>query len=142
MNTRWFLLGGDRWIVAGIILTGVFLTLLLLGWIDVIGVRMTGPMSLLFDILNMRNLTPITIAFSMNQLLLLWELSSFHDIRRYRTAIQEFRTEVSDAADIAVNSAEPTAFLRVLLRVVQDRAEALNEIAIGTDTDFEGRIRR
>ena len=123
------LLDGSRWIVAAFLLAGIFSLLLGLGQVGLVSVREEGPTTLAFSALVGGKLTLVTIVISIGQLILSWELGSLHNLRRRKSGVHEFRHDVEESAGITVSPAEPTEFPRMLLVTIQERADAVGQLA-------------
>lgn len=122
---RWLLLTGDRWHVAAALLATV--TLLLAGLLaaGVGDVRNAASLTRLFSSLVGGNLTLITVAITINQLILSREFAAPSELRARVEDSLEYRHAVEDVAADEVSPVTPVAFLSFLARSLRHHAERL-----------------
>lgn len=126
--SKWLLLEGDRLAVAGGIAGGVAVLVYALA---VLGVVTLGPQSnvrtVLSSGLTSGLLTLVTIALSINQLLLSRVFGPPEEFADRLSGTEEFRERVSRAADTPLYENEPKVFLRRIVEAIQRRAETLDD---------------
>ncbi|WP_394740391.1 hypothetical protein [Natronococcus roseus] len=124
---RWTVIEGNRLTVAGVLLGGIALLLLVLLVVNLFPRAPGEPLYLLFSSFLGGNLTLITVVIAINQLVFSRELGSPGDLeRRTRNAV-EYRDQVQDVMDRAVSPVMPGLFLLVLHKNLGKRAQALRE---------------
>jgi len=132
----WLLMEANRWAVAGALLVGVFVTLVVVGVLDPSSLQSamvsSDPVETTFQALVTAIITGVTLVVTLNQLVLSQELGPVGD--------QENRMEgadVEEALDVPVTPPEPAAFLEVLLDGASSRAEDLADaVADSRNEDF------
>jgi hypothetical protein len=129
---RWLLVDANRWVVAGLLSLGVFVTFVALGWTGVIGVTAQGPATLLLSVLIAGNLTLVPITITINQLVLSREFGKPHDLRQRDQGVQRLREELRGQADVSLIPPAPVRFLEVLNGTIAERADAVYEAATET----------
>lgn len=124
---RWFLLDGNRWSIAGILLLGVFGVFFVFGRLGVLSFRVSGSVTqLLFGFMT-GNFTVIGLVITINQLILSWEFGAPGDLRERVGGVKQFRQDVETATETAVSPARPTDFLRLITLTIQQRADAVEK---------------
>lgn len=123
------LVGGNRHVVAALLLASAFLTLVLLGRF---GVLALGDQATVRGVAG--GFVPGLIAFlsivlGINQLVLSQELASPGEIRRRIEEVREYRHDVEDAAGAEPSPVLPTGFLSFVVRAIASEAETLAESA-------------
>ncbi len=119
---EWFLLVGDRLVLAGG-LTGVFcLCVLALITTGIVAVQTATTMIYLFSTLAAGNITLITIVLSINQLVISRQLKTPGELETHIENVIEYRTEVEQQSPTAVAPVTPSDFLDVLLSNAQRNA--------------------
>lgn len=132
--SRWLLINGNRWIVAGLLSTIVFASFFVFGWSGVIGMRAGGPATLLLSVYIAGNLTLVPIAIAINQLVLSREFGKPHTLRERDEGVRELRGELKEMADEPFISPSPEAFLLSLIETVDERASTVDaEVTRGDD---------
>jgi hypothetical protein len=127
--TVWLLVGADRRRVALVALLGFFLVIVAGGLAhptpayDLL--TRGDPTETLYQALVSSTITGVTLVLTIGQLVLSQELGSLSDQRDRMTGAVDFRGDVADAVGAQVGPAEPSAFLRALVRATGDRADAL-----------------
>lgn len=126
--SKWLLLDGNRFVVAGVLAGGIALLVYALALLDVVAL---GPRSnvrtLLSSGLTSGLLTLVTVALSINQLLLSRVFGPPEEFADRLAGTNEFRNRVARAADADLYENEPKEFLRRIVVAIQERAEALRE---------------
>lgn len=128
--SKWLLLEGNRFVVAGLLAGGIALLVYVLAVLDVValGAR-SNVRTLLSSGLTSGLLTLVTVALSINQLLLSRVFGPPEEFASRLSATNEFRNRVSRAADESLYQNEPKAFLLQIGEAMEDRAETLrNEL--------------
>jgi hypothetical protein len=127
---EWFLLDGNRLVVAGLLLgatVGILVAAELLGLIPMARQR---PVFSVMGSLISGNLTLVTVVVSINQLLLSRELSSPGELRSQIDEVIEYREEVeAHAGDIA--PVKPLGFLELLFANTRQETERIDGMTFG-----------
>jgi hypothetical protein len=123
----WLLLDADRRLVAGVF------SAVLLGSIVAVGVlhptsaqtllTRGDPVETLYQALITGTITAVTLVLTLSQLVLSQELGAVGDQRDRMSGAMQFRADVADAVGTTVSPAEPSAFLRSLVRATGEQAE-------------------
>jgi hypothetical protein len=135
----WFLLEADRWLVTGLLLAVVFVTFLAAGYLYPAAegaVRTGDSVDTLFQGFLTATITGVTLVLTLNQLVLSQELGAVGDQRERMEEAMSFRNDVADVVQAPVSPSRPAQFLRALVDVSAERAEALRD-AIGETADEE-----
>jgi len=96
--------------------------------------RTGDPVETLFNALISATITGVTVVLTLNQLVLSQELGAVGDQRERMEGAMEFREDVEDILETPVSPADPSAFLRALVEVTGERAEAVRD-RLDTDDD-------
>jgi hypothetical protein len=135
----WFLLDADRWLVTALLSGVLFCGILVVGLLHptpVLTLLTRGdPVETLFQALITGTITAVTLVLTLNQLVLSQELGAVGDQRERMDGSMQFRADVADAVDTPVSPAEPSAFLRSLVRGTAEHAEAAQNAADETALD-------
>ncbi|MFB6301314.1 MAG: hypothetical protein ABEH78_00400 [Haloferacaceae archaeon] len=139
----WLVLDADRRAVTGMLLVGVFLALVAAGAAHPTPARTLlsrgDPIETLFQALVAATITGVTLVLTLSQLVLSQELGAVGDQRERMEESLSFRRDVEGVTDAAVSPAEPSAFLRALVRATETRATALAAAVDGNgDRDANG----
>lgn len=140
---EWLLLTGDREVVAAVILAAVLGLVAGLLWIDLLAVTAEGPITRGLAALIGGNMTLITIAISVNQLVVSQEFGTPDELEDRIDEMIEYRDEAASIAGTAVAPVSPDAFLGYLVDAVRDRATRLGtEVgrADGVDPALAGTV--
>lgn len=144
---RWFLFDGDRKYVAGVLLLGVLVSLLLLGSILPIEYRdlleETTMVQTVFNTLLSGVILLVSIAVSVVAVGISQELTTLGEqTDRVNTAI-EYRDKIELRDDIDASPAQPGQFLAVMLQTILQRADELETIAEDqSDAEFQTEVDR
>lgn len=135
---KWIFLTGNRFVIAGGILAGIFV----LATVAQLGRLTTGQqirsLFYLFSALIGGNLTLITVVVSINQLVLSRELGAPGQIREQMRNMGNYREDVQEATGRAVLPIMPPDFLQLLLQTTRSQAQALDEmVAESTDQQVQ-----
>ncbi|MFB6089593.1 MAG: hypothetical protein ABEJ97_00915 [Halobellus sp.] len=127
----WLLLNANRWLVAAGIAGGVFLVLAVIGQFHPIEspelLRQEDPLETLFQGLLTSIITGVTLVLTLSQLVLSQEQGPVGDQRERMERAMEFRKDVEDVIEEPVSPAQPSAFLRSLVKLTKRRAEAVSD---------------
>lgn len=137
---RWFLLDGNRWVIAAGLLACVFAVFFALGRFEVIAIDQPDPVIQLLHVMMVGDFTVIGLVITINQLVLSWEFSSPDTLRDRVAGVKRFRQDVEEVADTAVSPANPTDFLRLITLTIRGRAETIEATTAGTDPELRERI--
>jgi hypothetical protein len=137
--TLWFLVKGNRLVVAG--------TLILLSYGVLVLLATYGPGATARKLLDPEAIfalfTPMVIAIvigtslilTFNQLVLSRELGPLAEQREHMAGALEFREDVESATDTTTAPPEPSAFLRALVVATGRQAETLADLAEDVDDE-------
>lgn len=132
---QWFVLTGDRLVVAGC-LTGLFsFGVLALQYVGIVGVTKTTQMLYLFQGIVGGNLTMVTIVVSINQLVLSRELKTPQELRHQIQGVIEYRDRVEETTQRTAVPSTPADFLSVLIDGVRIRSQRLGGVVHEHDHD-------
>jgi len=138
----WVLMEANRWVVAGVLLVGVFVALVVIGVLDPSplqqSVAASDPNETLFQAFVTAIITGVTLVVTLNQLVLSQELGPVGDQRGRMEGAMEFREDVEGVLDSPVSPPEPAAFLQALIDETSSRANDLAD-AVSDDRDEEFR---
>lgn len=130
----WVLLDGNRLVVAGLVLAGMFAVLAGVEAAGLVPLRRVQPTYYVFSALVGGNVTLITVVVSLNQLVLSQEFRTPGQLQSQITDIAEYRREVEDAAgDVA--PVKPMGFLKLLLEATRQEAQRLGGLTFGAVDD-------
>ncbi|WP_128476449.1 hypothetical protein [Halorussus pelagicus] len=143
----WLLMEANRWVVAGILLAGVFVSLVVLGVLDPSplqrSVAQSDPVETLFQAFTTAIITGVTLVVTLNQLVLSQELGPVGDQRERMEGAMAFREDVEQALDSPVSPPEPSAFLQALIDESRSRADALaDEVSDSADEEFRREVQQ
>jgi len=126
----YLLLDADRWLVASLLSVALFGTLVVAGVAHPTpaGTLLTrgDPVETLFQALVTGIITAVTLVLTLSQLVLSQELGAAGDQRERMAGAMAFREDVADTIGTDVSPAEPSAFLRSLVRTTGERADDLS----------------
>ncbi|MFB6078840.1 MAG: hypothetical protein ABEJ80_07680 [Halarchaeum sp.] len=140
-NSRkfWLLLDADRWLVAGLILGSVFVSLVAAGLLHptpVLTLLTRGdPMETLYQALVGSTVTGVTLVLTLSQLVLSQEQGPVGDQRERMEGAMAFREDVADVIEEPVSPTQPSAFLRSLVKLTKRRAEAVRDATGDVEDD-------
>ncbi|WP_276272872.1 hypothetical protein [Haloarcula litorea] len=127
----WFLLDADRWVVATIFSGVLFVALLVGGSLHPTPAQTLlvrgDPGETLYQALITGTITGVTLVLTLSQLVLSQELGAAGDQQDRMEGAMSFRGDVADTVDAAVSPAEPSAFLRSLVRATKEQAEDIQD---------------
>ncbi|ELY99535.1 hypothetical protein [Natrialba asiatica] len=136
---RWLLLEGDRRVIAGGFVGGIFVIALLLGVSDVIGVRESRFVTTMFSTMIAGLFSFIPIVVAVNQLIISRLFGTPDRLTDRIDGVQEFRTRIEQQTEgDGVSPTNPAPFLARLAGTLGSRADALVsecESDDGTATD-------
>ncbi|MBV0900523.1 hypothetical protein [Haloarcula salina] len=139
----WLLLDADRWLVTGLFSAVLFCGIIAVGHFhpsSALTLLTRGdPVETLFQALITGTITAVTLVLTLSQLVLSQELGAVGDQRDRMDGAMEFRDNVADALGTAVSPAEPSAFLRSLVRATGERARTVQNAVDGSDLTEEHR---
>lgn len=138
----WFLLSGDRLIVAGGLLALVAAAVWVPVRVGVAPLTLRTPLLYLLFALIAGNFTLVTIVVSISQFVLARHLESPGEVREQMREIVGYRQEVSEVTEERVVPVTPTGFLLVLFRGIdrdlsrlRDRELSADEPALAADVE-------
>jgi hypothetical protein len=134
--TEWILLNGDRRVVAGCL---VVLIIGLMWTLVAAGVLAVGPGSSVASVfgsgLTSGIVTLLTIALSINQLVLSRVFGSINVLEDRLRGSRDLRQTVEAIADVPSSPNDPADFLSLIATTLTDRAEGV--VAAGGETDWD-----
>lgn len=140
----WFLINGNRWAVAGILLVVSFLVITLVGFAfprSFETALTTSSIRSLFQSIFLATVTSIALTLTIGQLILSEEMGDLGEQRSRMQDEIQFRKDVQTSMDVGVPPATPTGFLRTLLLGARQSATALRErVAEEPDSEAEAEV--
>ena len=127
----WLMLWGDRLVVAGLLVAGVFGLLVAVEFVVLQAIRWPVPLLYVFSAQVGGNLTLVTLVLSINQLVLSRQLSSPGELREEIREVTNYRQAVQNASAGEVAPVTPSDFLARLLENTDDKVEQLYDITTG-----------
>lgn len=124
---RWFVLTGNRLLVAALLVAAFGLAVLTLMATGVVDVRNTTRMLYLFQVLVGGNVTLVTIVLSINQLVLSREFKTPGELHDQIQNVISYRDSVEETTDSTTVPVTPSDFLFTLLDGIEDTARQLRE---------------
>jgi hypothetical protein len=142
----WVLMEANRWVVTGIILAGMFLSMVALGVLDPSplqqSVATSDPVDTMFQAYVPAIVTGVTLVVTLNQLVLSQELGPVGDQRNRMEGAKEFRRDTAELFGGPASPPEPTAFLQALVEETCSRADRLADaVDDSPDADLRRRTR-
>ena len=132
---QWFVLVGDRLVVAGALTVVFSLGVVILIHTDIVAVTETTQLLYLFQGLIAGNLTLITIVLSINQLVLSREFNTPGELEdRIENAIS-YRKSIAETMNEPTVPVTPARFLAVLLDGARENAQRLSGGIEGSNSD-------
>lgn len=135
-SSRWVLLNGNRWLIAGVLASVVFVLFFVLGRSGVIGMETEDPSILLLSVYIAGNLTLVPIAITINQLVLSREFGKPHTFRERDDGVSQLRRDLKELADVSFIPPSPESFLRLLVETIEERTTAVDDV-LATDHENE-----
>ena len=127
----WVLMEANRWHVAGALLVGVFLSMVVLGVADPSPLQRSvvqeDPDDTLFQAFVTAIITGVTLVVTLNQLVLSQELGPVGDQRNRMEGAMQFREDVEEVLETDTSPPEPASFLKALIDVTRSRANSLDD---------------
>ncbi|QLC32982.1 hypothetical protein EFA46_001750 [Halarchaeum sp. CBA1220] len=140
-NSRkfWLLLDADRRLVAGLLLGSVFVTVVAAGLLHPTPVKTLltrgDPLETLYQALVGSTITGVTLVLTLSQLVLSQEQGPVGDQRERMEGAMAFREDVEEVIREPVSPAQPSAFLRSLVKLTKRRAQAVEDAVADIDDD-------
>lgn len=134
----WFLIGANRWLVTMIFSLLAYVTLLVLHVFGPSSVRKlvtTSAVTSLFSSVIIALITSITLVLSISQFVLSEEIGTLGEQRNQMQNETEFRSDVENAAGIAVSPTEPSRFLRTLIETADECTRKLRDTVDDENSD-------
>lgn len=135
---RWLLLEGDRWTIIAIVAVGIFLSTVLLGTVDIIGIHESSFVTDLFSSLAAGVISFTGIVISINQLVVSRLFGTPESSREKIEDVRQFRAKIAEQTpDYEVLPTEPSAFMAVVVELLFDAVRQFREATWETgDADF------
>ena len=134
----WLLLEGNRYTVATALSVGIFLLLTGLGYAGVITATEQDAVRGVAGGMIPGLFTFLSIVLAINQLVLSQEYGSADEVRSRVEEIRKFRQDVEEATDATPSPVNPTDFLSLVVRTIEEQTGALAE-SVGPETGGEAR---
>jgi hypothetical protein len=132
----WLLMEANRWVVAGLLLAGVFVALVVIGIFDPsplqLAVASLDPVDTVFQALTTAIITGVTLVVTLNQLVISQELGPAGDQQNRMEGTMGFRKDVEEALDVPVTPPEPASFLKALIEEIRSQANDLADSVAGS----------
>lgn len=132
----WFLMGGNRWLVSGILVAVVFIILLTIAYLypdSESAIRGSDSVDTIFQALLGSIITGVTLVVTINQLVLSQELGAVYDQRQRMEGAMKFREDAADLLNTEVSPSRPTQFMRALVEIAANRAKNLKTAVSSSD---------
>jgi len=133
----WVLLEANRWVLSGLLVAGVFVSLVILGTVDPAPLREAmeskDPIETTFQGFLTAIITSVTLVVTLNQLVLSQELGAVGDQRERMDEAMAFRQDVEDAIDTQAAPPEPAAFLRAIIETTRASVAELTDAISESD---------
>ncbi|AEH36558.1 hypothetical protein [Halopiger xanaduensis] len=139
----WFLVEGNRVLVAGAMLAVSYVILVALGEFGPGSISKLfdpAPISAVFTPTIIGIIMGVTLVLTFNQFVLAEELGPVDEQRERMAGALEFRRDAEDAVDRTTSPPEPSAFLRGLVEATGDRADELLA-ALESSPDLDESVR-
>ena len=135
----WLLLNANRRLIAAAIVGGVFLALAVIGHLQPTETpslfRQADPIETLFQGLLTSIITGVTLVLTLSQLVLSQEQGPVGDQRERMEGAMAFRKDVEDVIEEPVSPAQPSAFLRSIVKLTKRQTDALQDAIADIDDD-------
>lgn len=128
--TRWLLLTGNRFAIAGLVAAAFGLANLALSIAAIAPLTDTQPLFYAFSGLISGNFTLVTVVVSINQLVLSRELRTPGELESEIEQTTDYRERV-EAVTNRTAPAEPAGFLRLIVESTRQDAQRLGGLAVG-----------
>ena len=137
----WWILTGNRLLVAFVLVVGFFLLLQLLYTLGVIGYADGGPISRMASGMTAGSFSLITIVLTINQLILSQELGTAGQVQTRLEGMLSFRDRIESTTGVAAAPARPAEMVRLLADSTAEAATALSEsVADVPDERLRGEV--
>lgn len=128
---RWVLLDAHRLAVTGSLLTAVFGAFILVGTTWTFEMQRllteTDTVQTLLDTFLSGMILLVSIVVSINSIVLSHDMSSVQNQEDRIKGAAEFRRDLDDLAEPEDNPSNPASFLRLLSRIISERARLIND---------------
>lgn len=124
---HWFLLDGNRLVIAGVLLAGTFVLLLGLGHLRVIDLQNVEAVRGVATAFIPGLIAFLSIVLGINQLVLSQEFGSVGEIRDRVEDVRQYRHDVEEMAGARPSPVFPVEFLLFVVRTIQTEATELAE---------------
>lgn len=131
---RWFVLVGDRLVVAGTLVLGFALAVVALSSTDLVVPSESTQILYLFQGLVTANVTLVTIVVSINQLVISRELNAPGELQDRIQNVIDYRDRVEETTQSTSVPVTPSDFLVVLLDGTRETSQQLGGIAETLDS--------
>lgn len=135
---RWLLLDGNRLVIAGLLLVGTFLILVLFGSAGVIDVQNHEAVQGVATGFIPGLIAFLSIVLGINQLVLSQEFGSAGEVRTRIQNVREYRHDVENMAGEGPSPVLPVEFLSFVVQTIRFEAESLDE-SVDSETDSASR---
>ncbi len=135
----WFMLVADRWVVTTLISAAILFGVIVFGLVapaPPFRLLTNGdPLETLFQAIIGATVTGVTLVLTLSQLVLSQEQGPVGDQRERMEGAMSFRRDVEDVIQEPVSPAQPSAFLRSLVKLTRRRAQAVQEAVDDIDDE-------
>lgn len=133
---HWLYLHGDRRVISGVMLAGVFVASLLLIRVDLITPAEAGDVTAISAALVGGMLPFITVVLAINQLILSEEFGTTGAFFERVEETREYRRTIESHTGYRPSPVEPAAFLRTLIEAKRRTALGLQNVCRDADPDI------
>ncbi|WP_247731333.1 hypothetical protein [Halovivax limisalsi] len=139
---EWFLLDGDRLVVATLLSVAIFLSVLVLEAVGIISFTNANSMTRVASGMIAGTFSLVTLVVSINQLILSREFVAAGTAEDRLEGVESFREQVATLASAPAAPAAPAQLLELLAETIARRATALESMVDGADAVVRTPIRR
>ncbi|NUB90728.1 hypothetical protein HTZ84_14210 [Haloterrigena sp. SYSU A558-1] len=130
---EWFVVEGNRVVVAALLAAVVLALLLALRWTGIIAFVEPNSVTRVASGMIAGTFSLVTLVVSVNQLILSQEFSAAGKARERLQGVVEFRRDVADDAAVPATPAAPTRVLELLVESIRNDAAALGDAVADHD---------
>lgn len=142
---QWVLLDANRMAITGALLTFVFASFLVLGivWTFEMQNLLTETLTVqtILNTLLSGMILLVSIVVSINSIVLSYDMNSVNNQEDRITGALNFRRQLSELTKPGENPSEPTSFLKVMSRTINERSQRLDDDLDGLDTGSAAEIK-
>jgi hypothetical protein len=143
---RWFLLEGDRLAVSGLLLTFVFLSLMVSGYIWTFEMQMilteTPTVENILDTFLSGIILLVSIVVSINSIVLSQDITSVETQEERVRGVMDFRRKIGRMTKSGKNPSDPETYLRTMSANITEHAQALEKATEKSEEEYAKAIQR